>query len=94
AGHMFLVELATAQAADPAAFAESLDLKLAALNEDYAAHRRGDVGMRPPEVRLVPTGRFAAWMQSRGKLGGQNKVPRVVTDPALLASLADFVSRR
>jgi hypothetical protein len=94
AGHVFLVELATAQAADPAAFAESLDLKLAALNEDYAAHRRGDVGMRPPEVRLVPTGRFAAWMQSRGKLGGQNKVPRVVTDPALLASLADFVSRR
>jgi hypothetical protein len=42
----------------------------------------------------MAAGAFAAWMKSRGKLGGQNKVPRVVTDPALLASLADFVSRR
>jgi hypothetical protein len=29
-------------------------------------------------------------MKSRGKLGGQNKVPRVMTDPGLLESLRAF----
>ena len=40
--------------------------------------------MRPPEIRAVPAGGFAAWMRARGKLGGQHKVPRIVNDPALL----------
>ena len=37
-----------------------------------------------------PPGGFAAWMKSRGKLGGQNKVPRIVNDPELWAALRDF----
>ncbi len=57
------------------------------MNEDYAAHRAGDVGMRAPRVRLVPAGTFAAWMAARGKFGGQNKVPRVISDPAMVAEL-------
>ncbi len=28
---------------------------------------------------MTPGG-FAAWMKARGKLGGQNKVPRVIAD--------------
>jgi hypothetical protein len=94
AGHLFVVELAAGRAADAEAFARALDADLRARNEDYAAHRSGDVGMRPPAVRFAPAGSFADWMASRGKLGGQNKVPRVITDPALLAGLLDFVDRR
>ena len=38
----------------------------------------------------MPPGGFAAWMKSRGKLGGQNKVPRIVNDRDLFAALQAF----
>lgn len=86
--HLFVVEFTPpVSVAARAAFAAALDRKLAELNADYAAHRAGDFGMHPPEVRATPPGTFTAWMKSRGKLGGQNKVPRVIQDPALLRSL-------
>lgn len=88
-GHMFIVE-ADGIAADEA-FAGALDMALARLNADYAAHRQGDYGLRPPRVVLAPPGSFAAWMHARGRMGGQNKVPRVIADPALLANLLRFV---
>lgn len=89
-GHLFVVELLPPAPGRAAAFAATLDAALSRLNADYADHRRGGFGMAPPEVRLVPPGTFAAWMRRRGKLGGQNKVPRVVNDPALLADLDAF----
>ena len=90
-GHLFIVELAAVPAAGAAAFAAALDAALVAANADYAAHRQGDFGLRPPRVVLVAPGVFAAWMDARGKLGGQNKVPRVITDAALLTDLRGFV---
>lgn len=89
-GHIFLVELAGAAADAAPAFAQALDAALARQNADYAAHRGGGFGLRPPRVALVPPGTFAAWMRARKKLGGQNKVPRVIADPALLADLRRF----
>lgn len=92
--HRWFVEFAAPP--DPAAiarFALTVDTRLSALNDDYAAHRAGGTGMAPPEVIAVPPGGFAAWMKSRGKLGGQNKVPRLITDPALAADLAAFMTR-
>ena len=40
----------------------------------------------------MPPGGFAAWMKQRGKLGGQNKVPRIVTSDALFADLRAFAA--
>jgi len=44
----------------------------------------------PPRVALVPRGTFRAWTRERGRLGGQNKVPRLRNDrevaDALLAA--------
>ena len=93
-GHLYIVELG-AEEGGPAAgrrerFAERLDAELARLNDDYAAHRAGGYGMDPPRVRFLAPGAFAAWMKSRGKLGGQNKVPRIVNDPELFAALRGF----
>ena len=34
---------------------------------------------------MLPAGAFAAWMRAQGKMGGQHKVPRVMTDPARFA---------
>ena len=50
--------------------------------------------MDPPQLLVVEHGTFAAWMKSRGRLGGQNKVPRVITDPALFESLRSFCASR
>lgn len=91
-GHLFVVEL-SGGAADPARFATALDAELTRRNADYAAHRQGDFGMRPPRVVFAPPGCFAAWMAARGKLGGQNKAPRVISDPALLDSLLRMAAR-
>ena len=91
-GHLFIVELTEAGIAPErlAELARRLDRRLAEQNEDYEAHRSQGFGMRGPAVIQVAPGTFAAWMRSRGKLGGQNKVPRVANDPDLFVSLRQF----
>jgi hypothetical protein len=64
-----------------------LDAQLAARNDDYRAHRAQGFGLAAPRVEAVAPGFFAQWMKSRGRLGGQNKVPRVINDPDLFAEL-------
>jgi GH3 auxin-responsive promoter len=87
--HLLLVEFADETPADLARFAAVVDAAFAAGNDDYRAHREGGQ-MLAPLVEDVKPGGFLAWMEARGKLGGQNKVPRVITDPELLASLRRF----
>ncbi|MGI3784468.1 MAG: hypothetical protein ACRYG2_27220, partial [Janthinobacterium lividum] len=84
-GHLFAVELDGP--CDAAAFGQALDNALRDLNDDYAAHRRDGFGLRDPDVRLLPPGTFARWMERRGKLGAQNKVPRVVSGAETLVDL-------
>jgi hypothetical protein len=74
--HRYLIEFAQPPH-DLAGFTAELDATLCRLNEDYAAHRQGDLTIRSPEVYAVPRGGFAAWMRSQGRLGGQHKVPRM-----------------
>lgn len=89
--HLYLVEFSPALSAEGlATFARALDRSLSEASADYADHRAGGFGMGAPEIRPVPSGTFAAWMKSRGKLGGQNKVPRVILDAALFDSLLRF----
>ena len=95
-GHLYIVEPgAEAGGSGPdagrrARFAERLDAALCRLNDDYAAHRAGGYGMDAARVQFLPPGAFAAWMKSRGRLGGQNKVPRIVNDRDLFAALRAF----
>ncbi|MBN9522564.1 GH3 auxin-responsive promoter family protein [bacterium] len=84
--HLYLAEYAGA-VPDLAAFAAALDAELNSLNEDYAAHRVGDLTMLLPRVLPVRRGGFDAWMKSRGRYGGQNKVPRMDNTGALTADL-------
>jgi hypothetical protein len=92
--HLFLVEFAERVPDAPAlaAFAETLDKALLAENDDYRAHRSGGFGLAAPELRALAPGAFAAWMKERGKLGGQHKVPRIVTDAKLFQAMRDFVA--
>jgi len=93
-GHLYVAEFAGAvpDTAARAAFTAFIDRHLAAKNEDYAAHRSGGFGMKPPDLLVMAEGGFAAWMKKRGRLGGQNKVPRIVNDAALFADLRRFAA--
>ena len=78
-GHEWVVEF-EAPPQDPARFAEVLDTVMRELNSDYDAKRRGNMVLGPPIVHGVPRGTFHAWLKERGRLGGQNKVPRLSND--------------
>ncbi len=89
--HVFVIEFAQ-DSVDGDRFGAALDAALAGGNDDYRSHRTAGVGLDAPEIRLLPSGGFAAWMKRRGKLGGQNKVPRTIADPALWQDLLDFTA--
>jgi len=77
--HQWVIEFITPPS-DLAHFAEALDRELRRLNSDYDAKREGDLALGPPQVVTVPTGTFDRWLAQRGRLGGQNKVPRLSND--------------
>jgi acyl-CoA synthetase (AMP-forming)/AMP-acid ligase II len=87
--HRFFVEFAC-EPNNLERFAAELDGALCRLNEDYEAHRYGDLAMMAPEVREVRRGGFADWMRSVGKLGGQHKVPRMDNTGELTGVLSRF----
>jgi hypothetical protein len=87
--HRYFVEFA-GPVPDLARFTAELDAVLCRLNEDYAAHRQGDLTMLPPEVVPVRHGGFADWMRAQGKLGGQHKVPRMDNSGEITARLSSF----
>jgi hypothetical protein len=88
--HQYIVEF-LAEPPDAVRFRDLLDADLAGRNDDYRAHRARGVGLPPPAVLLARPGAFESWMRSRGKLGGQNKVPRVDNTGALTRGLLEFL---
>jgi hypothetical protein len=91
-GHLYVVEFNGAPSEPQAVqrFLDTIDSVLSRRNDDYRAHRSGGFGLDPPRMLSVQRGTFEAWMKSRGQLGGQHKVPRVIANPALFQSLRNF----
>jgi len=58
-------------------FVYELDSALKNINSDYEAKRHKDIALRMPFVKSLPKGLFKEWLRSKGKLGGQHKVPRL-----------------
>lgn len=58
-------------------FADVLDQTLQQVNSDYEAKRYHDITLQHLELIVARQGLFDDWMKGRGKLGGQNKVPRL-----------------
>ena len=61
-------------------FSDMFDRTLKTLNSDYEAKRYDDITLRKPIIHVARPNLFYEWMASRGKLGGQNKVPRLSND--------------
>ncbi len=59
-----------------------LDKHLKALNDDYATERTA--ALKEVLVTLLPVNLFYEWMDKNGKLGAQNKFPRVLKNDRLL----------
>jgi len=74
--HQWLVEFAKAPA-DTAEFARILDETLQQVNSDYEAKRYKDITLQPLELLVARKGLFHDWLASKGKLGGQHKIPRL-----------------
>ena len=74
--HQWLIEFSV----DPDSldrFADLLDKKLQEINSDYEAKRSHNVTLQHLEVVKARPNLFNDWLKSKGKLGGQHKVPRL-----------------
>ena len=74
--HQWLIEFSQAPK-DLTAFARLLDNALQQINSDYEAKRYKDITLQPLEIIAGRKGVFNDWLKSKGKLGGQHKVPRL-----------------
>lgn len=77
--HQWVVEFER-EPDDLAAFARSLDRALQDINSDYEAKRYKDLTLQHLEIIPARRGLFNDWLKSRGKLGGQHKVPRLANN--------------
>jgi hypothetical protein len=82
-GHEWLIEFEK-EPEDLAAFAHALDSKLKEVNSDYEAKRHKDIALKMPKINRMPINTFYNWLKSKGKLGGQHKVPRLSNDRKLV----------
>nr|WP_256534167.1 GH3 auxin-responsive promoter family protein [Lewinella sp. JB7] len=83
--HEWFVEFATPPR-DPEAFAAALDRAMVGENLYYRDLIEGKI-LRPLVLRELPAGAFREYMKRQGKLGGQNKVPRLSNDRQLVDQL-------
>lgn len=74
--HQWLIEFSR-QPSSLDAFAKALDQRLQQLNSDYEAKRHKDITLQQLEVVVARPNLFNDWLKSKGKLGGQHKVPRL-----------------
>jgi hypothetical protein len=61
---------------DAKALKNRIDFYLKELNDDYAVER--SAALKDVFVEVLPLHKFYDWMESKGKVGGQNKFPRVM----------------
>jgi len=73
-------------------FTYELDNALRQVNSDYDAKRHKDIALRSPLLHKVRRGGFAAWLKSKGKLGGQHKVPRLSNNRVYLEEILSILN--
>jgi hypothetical protein len=93
-GHHWVVEFRRESMQPPAsALASRLDTHLQGLNGDYAAKRVAGLALHAPKLSVVPSGTFDAWLNSKNRLGGQHKVPRLTNQTGELDRIVKLASQ-
>ncbi|MDD3711431.1 MAG: GH3 auxin-responsive promoter family protein [Patescibacteria group bacterium] len=89
-GHEWLIEFSNPPE-NIDIFTRELDLALKSLNSDYEAKRFNDMILLPPKINIARSGLFYNWLKNKGKLGGQNKVPRLSNSREYLEELLKLI---
>lgn len=90
--HQWIIEFEKLPA-DITQFATILDKSLQELNSDYEAKRYKDLTLEQLFLVVAPTGTFYQWMKNRGKIGGQNKIPRLSNNRKYLDELLNLIQK-
>lgn len=90
--HEWLIEFSNLPD-EPDYFAALLDHALMSINSDYEAKRYRNLTLDKPIVHVAAPGTFYRWLQEKGKLGGQNKVPRLSNERKYLEELLEIHAR-
>ena len=90
--HEWLIEFESAPV-NLSEFAYELDCALKSLNSDYEAKRHKDIALSMAIVRALPKNSFNNWLYSKGKLGGQHKIPRLSNDRKIIEEILEFSNK-
>jgi len=71
-------------------FITELDIALKSINSDYEAKRHKSIALGLPIVHAMKKGSFEDWLRSKGKLGGQHKVPRLSNERIFVEEMLSF----
>jgi hypothetical protein len=88
--HDWLIEFEIAPT-NLAKFQKELDEQLQMLNSDYEAKRFKNLALEPLNINVLPKGTFLKWLQTKGKMGGQNKIPRLNNDRTIVESVCSIL---
>jgi hypothetical protein len=91
--HEWLMEFEK-EPADLQQFIFALDAALKNINSDYEAKRYKDIALSMPVLNKLPPHTFVNWLSSKGKLGGQHKVPRLSNERTILEEIKKFSSNK
>jgi hypothetical protein len=91
--HEWLMEFEK-EPADMQQFIFELDTALKNINSDYEAKRYKDIALGMPLINKLPPDTFVNWLSSKGKLGGQHKVPRLSNERTILEEIKKFSSNK
>lgn len=72
-------------------FVKELDAALQNLNSDYEAKRQRNIALRMPVVRVLAAGTFTEWLRTKGKVGGQHKVPRLSNERHIVNEILNLI---
>jgi len=93
AGHEWLIEFENPpESLD--FFTEAFDNALKSVNSDYEAKRYNNMVLQKPVLRKMEKGTFYQWLKQKGKLGGQNKVPRLSNSRHYVEAILKMVNEK
>jgi hypothetical protein len=75
-------------------FTRELDSALKNCNSDYEAKRHKDIALRMPIVHALSNGTFNEWLRSKGKLGGQHKIPRLSNERIIVEEILAIIDHQ
>lgn len=88
-GHEWLIEFIK-KPENLEQFTIDLDDYLKAENSDYEAKRFKNMALQLPVINSIEQNTFYKWLKTKGKIGGQHKVPKLCTDRIFLEEIKNL----